>query len=115
VEMDLRGVFRNPAPLMEARMIKAGPPRSMWQGLAALRPSRWQTCRLPLKSAASRVRIALMRQTTWCCAKIEKRPPKLDLDVLCPICQRPNVDDVGGHYMSLIRGRQHEDAFPKSC
>ena len=47
---------------------------------------------------------ASMRSSTWCCAEVEKRPPKLDLDVY-PYLPKANVGKTcAASYLCLMSG-----------
>jgi len=90
--------------LMEARMIKAGR-REYVQVLRLLETFEMADLQIAVKNALRMGAIGFDAVKHLVLCQIEKRPPKLDLDVY-PYLPKANVGTTSAaSYMSLMRGR----------
>lgn len=104
VEWDLPEEFATLRRLMEARMIKAGR-REYVQVLRLLETFEIADLQVAVKNALRLGAIGFDAVKHLVLCQIEKRPPKLDLDVY-PYLPKANVGTTSAaSYMSLIRGR----------
>ncbi len=101
---DLPEEFATLRRLMEARMIKAGR-REYVQVLRLLETFEMADLQVAVKNALRMGAIGFDAVKHLVLCQIEKRPPKLDLDVY-PYLPKANVGTTSAaSYMSLIRGR----------
>ena len=104
VEWDLPEEFATLRRLMEARMIKAGR-REYVQVLRLLETFEMSDLQVAVKNALRLGAIGFDAVKHLVLCQIEKRPPKLDLDVY-PYLPKANVGTTSAaSYMSLMRGR----------
>ena len=101
---DLPEEFATLRRLMEARMIKAGR-REYVQVLRLLETFEMADLQVAVKNALRMGAIGFDAVKHLVLCQVEKRPPKLDLDVY-PYLPKANVGTTSvASYMSLMRGR----------
>jgi hypothetical protein len=111
VEWDLPEEFATLRRLMEARMIKAGR-REYVQVLRLLETFEMSDLQVAVKNALRLGAIGFDAVKHLVLCQIEKRPPKLDLDVY-PYLPKANVGTTSAaSYMSLMRAWQHDRSAP---
>lgn len=103
VEWDLPAEFQTMRRLMEARMIKAGR-REYVQVLRLLETFELDDLHIAVKTALRMGAVGFDAVKHLVLCQVEKRPPKLDLDIY-PYLPRANVGQTSaGSYMCLVSG-----------